>query len=72
MNTGNDNDQSKQNDARGGEGNVEADRNYRESTREFVDSGRVEPAAENAANMSDEELEEARKAEQEAKGKSKA
>ena len=72
MNPSKDDDQSKRNDAQGGEGNVDADRNYRESTREFVNSGRVEQAAENAATMSDEELEEARKAEQKGKAKAKS
>ena len=50
-----------------GEGNHEADRRYRESTRKFVDSGAVEPAAKEARRAVDdpaerEELKEAEKA----------
>jgi hypothetical protein len=50
-----------------GEGNREADRRYRESTRKFVDSGAVEPAAKEARRAVDdpaerEELKEAEKA----------
>lgn len=54
-----------------GEGNKEADRRYRESTREFVESGKVEDAAADAATMSAEELEEARRAEEKAKSHAK-
>ena len=54
-----------------GEGNKEADRRYRESAREFVESGKVEDAAKDAASMSTEELEEARRAESEAKSHAK-
>jgi hypothetical protein len=35
-----------------GEGNKEADRHYREKTKEFVDSGRVEEAARRAKPQS--------------------
>lgn len=54
-----------------GEGNKEADRRYRESTREFVESGKVDEAAADAATMSAEELAEARRAEAEAKAHAK-
>ncbi len=54
-----------------GEGNKEADRRYRESTREFVESGKVEDAARDAASMSKEALEEARRAEEKAKSRAK-
>lgn len=54
-----------------GEGNKEADRRYRESTREFVESGKVDEAADDAATMSAEELAEARRAEAEAKSHAK-
>jgi hypothetical protein len=40
-----------------GEGNREADRRYRESTRKFVDSGAVEPAAKEARRAVDDERE---------------
>lgn len=54
-----------------GEGNQEADRRYRESTREFVESGKVDEAAADAATMSAEELAETRRAEAEAKSHAK-
>ncbi len=54
-----------------GEGNKEADKRYRESTREFVESGKVDEAAADAATMSAEELEESRRAEEEAKSHAK-
>jgi len=54
-----------------GEGNQEADRRYRESAREFVESGKVQDAADDAATMSAEELEQARRAEAEAKSHAK-
>ncbi len=48
-----------------GEGNVEADRRYREKTTEFARSGKVEPAAREAKEALDgpegEELERARR-----------
>jgi hypothetical protein len=44
-----------------GEGDKEADRHYREHTREFVESGKVDEAAERAR---DQDPEEARKAEE--------
>ena len=50
-----------------GEGDKEADRHYRDRTREFVESGRVDEAAERAK---DQDPEEAREAEE--KGRSRA
>lgn len=44
-----------------GEGDREADRNYRERTKEFIDSGRVDEAAQRAK---DQDPEEARRAEE--------
>ena len=46
---------------RGGEGDREADRHYREKTRKFVDSGKVDEAAEKARKQ---DPEEGRKAEE--------
>lgn len=54
-----------------GEGNRDADQRYRERTREFVESGKVTDAANDAATMSKEELEEARRAEDKAKSRAK-
>jgi len=51
-----------------GEGDKEADRHYRERTREFVESGRVDEAAENAR---DQDPDEARKAEEEGRRRAK-
>lgn len=45
-----------------GEGDREADRHYRDRTREFVESGRVDEAAERAAEQDPEEGEEAEEA----------
>ena len=42
-----------------GEGDKEADRHYRDRTREFVESGRVEEAAERARDQDPEEGREA-------------
>jgi hypothetical protein len=42
-----------------GEGNREADRHYRERTREFVESGKVDEAAEKARKQDPKEGEEA-------------
>ena len=53
-----------------GEGNKEADRHYREKTRDFVESGRVDDAARRSAPTSAEEAEELRRAEEE--GRSRA
>ena len=54
-----------------GEGNREADRHYRERTREFVESGRVEEAAERARNQTPEEAREDEKAEEEGRRRAK-
>jgi len=54
-----------------GEGNQEADRQYRENAREFVESGKVDDAAADAASMSSEELEQARRAEAEGRSRAK-
>ncbi len=45
--------------SKGGEGDREADRHYRERTREFVESGRVEEAAKKAREQDSAEAEEA-------------
>ncbi len=45
--------------SKGGEGDREADRHYRERTREFVESGRVEEAAKKAREQDSTEAEEA-------------
>ena len=54
-----------------GEGNYKASRQYNDATRQFVKSGRVEEAAENAKPRGPKEQEEMRKAEQAGRGKSK-
>lgn len=51
-----------------GEGDREADRHYRERTEEFVESGRVEEAAQRAR---DQDPEEARKAEEQGRSRAK-
>jgi hypothetical protein len=48
-----------------GEGNYEASRRYRERTEQFVESGRVEQAAEEAKNASPAETNELERAEAE-------
>lgn len=48
-----------------GEGNREAGQRYVEATRKFIEEGKVADAAERAKNMSPEELEESRRAEEE-------
>lgn len=45
-----------------GEGDREADRHYREKTRDFVESGKVDEAAEKARNQDPEEAEKAEEA----------
>ena len=55
-----------------GEGNKAADRRYRDEAREFIESGKVDEAAEEAADLSPEELKESRRAEAEAKRKAKS
>jgi hypothetical protein len=53
-----------------GEGNKEADRHYREKTRDFVESGRVDDAARKARPESSQEADDLRRAEEE--GRSRA
>ena len=45
-----------------GEGDREADRHYREKTRDFVESGKVDEAAEKARDQDPEEAEKAEEA----------
>jgi hypothetical protein len=47
-----------------GEGNYEATRNYRRRTEAFIESGRVEAAAQNAASASADEQQELERAEE--------
>ena len=47
-----------------GEGNYEASRRYREKTEQFIESGRVDEAAQNAAPRSDQEALELDRAEE--------
>ena len=54
-----------------GEGDYEAGRRYDKAAREFAESGKVEPAARDAAPGSAEEAEEMQQAEQEGKSHSK-
>lgn len=58
---------SKDDKKQGGEGDREADRHYRERTRKFVESGKVEEAAEKAGEQDPEEAREA-----EEKGRARA
>jgi hypothetical protein len=54
-----------------GEGDYEAGRRYDQASRDFAESGRVEPAAHDAAPDSEQEAEELERAEQEGKSHSK-
>ncbi|HEX7115886.1 MAG TPA: hypothetical protein VF193_12205 [Steroidobacter sp.] len=54
-----------------GEGNKTADRNYREATREFVESERGREEIEKAGDVSAEREKEIRRAEEEAKARAK-
>jgi len=54
-----------------GEGNKEADRHYRDKTRDFVESGRVDDAARRASPQSSQEAEEMRRAEEEGRSRAK-
>ena len=47
-----------------GEGDYESDRRYRKDARKFVEEGKVDPAAEKARNMTDEEQRESLAAEE--------
>jgi len=59
------------NDEVQGEGDYNAARRYDEATREFVESGKVQPAAHDAAPGSAEEAEEMKQAEEIGKSRSK-
>jgi hypothetical protein len=59
------------NDKVQGEGDYEAGRRYDKASREFAESGRVEPAAHDAAPENDREAEELERAEEEGKSHSK-
>ena len=50
-----------------GEGNYEATRQYNESTKKFIDAGKVEQAAKDAVPKSPEEARELEQAEKDAK-----
>ena len=50
---------------KGGEGNREADRRYREATKEYISRGDVEEAAREAQRALDEEADELKAAEKE-------
>lgn len=54
-----------------GEGNKTADRNYREATRKFVQSERGQEEMKHAGDLSGEEEQEIRRAEQQAKERAK-
>jgi hypothetical protein len=54
-----------------GEGNKSADRNYREATQKFVESDRGRRAARDAGNVSPEEEQDIRRAEEIAKDRAK-
>jgi hypothetical protein len=54
-----------------GEGNKTADRNYREATRKFVQSERGQEEIQQAGDVSAEEEQEIRRAEQQAKDRAK-
>ena len=54
-----------------GEGNKSADRNYREATQKFVESDRGRRAVRDAGNVSSEEEQDIRRAEEIAKDRAK-
>ncbi len=60
-----------QSDGVQGEGDYAAGRRYDQAAREFAESGKVEPAAHDAAPTSDEEAAELERAENEGKSHSK-
>ena len=64
-------DNSMQPEGNQGEGNKEADRHYRDKTRDFVESGRVDEAARRSAPTSAQEAEELRRAEEEGRSRAK-
>ena len=57
----------KPNDPNQGEGNRDADREYREGVREFISQGKVADAAKDAKDFVDRDPEAARRAEQAAR-----
>ena len=59
------------NDQVQGEGDYDAARRYDKASRDFAESGRVEPAAHDAAPESEQKAEELERAEQEGKSHSK-
>jgi hypothetical protein len=54
-----------------GEGNKTADRNYREATRKFVQSERGQDEIQHAGDVSEEQDQDIRRAEEEAKNRAK-
>lgn len=54
-----------------GEGNREADRRYRKGVQDTVEETTEEEREENARNISDDELEQAREAEQRGRGRAR-
>ena len=54
-----------------GEGNYEATRDYNERTKDFIESGKVDEAAQKAKPKSQQEAREMEKAEQEGKSHAK-
>ncbi len=54
-----------------GEGNRDAAQNFNEAQRRFIREGKVKPAANDAAEMTDEEQAEARRAERDGKSRAK-
>lgn len=60
------------NDKNQGEGNREADRNYREDKQEFIESGGVDKNKHKHENMTDAEKAEAERAHEEAKDRAKS
>ncbi len=54
-----------------GEGNYKASKDYNDRTKQFVDSGKVEEAAENAKPKNDKEAQELKQAEEVGKSRAK-
>lgn len=64
-------DKRQEDESEKGEGNREADRHYRDRTREFVESGRADEAAEKARNQDPEAVREAEEAEEQGRRRAK-
>lgn len=64
-------DKTQGGDKNQGEGNIEASRRYDEAQKRFVESGKVERAARDAATDSPEQAEQLRRAEEEGKSHAK-